>query len=176
MVKCFPCSFYSKELADYAKPFLVSLIYGYDIFARMNEATAMDFKWRLIHALSVCDVPKYRILTHGLRSLLRKKCLGCCCCASSITATVGSDTRLFSDEVQRELVYPRPVAANGGCPADDSSPASSTSSHEDSQITTSEAGELIRARRRTQPDVEGSGPSRCVCVCIYVGEGRNSCI
>ncbi|CAH8648505.1 unnamed protein product [Schistosoma bovis] len=104
-----PCCF--QELADYCKPFLLSIIYGYDIFARMNKSTISDFKWRLIDALSACKVPKHRLLSRGLfvcmRRCLFKWCLPQCFQPESST-TVGSDTLLLDASTQERLIYSLP--------------------------------------------------------------------
>lgn len=108
---CFNRFPFSQELADYCKPFLLSIIYGYDIFARMNKSTISDFKWRLIDALSACKVPKHRLLSRGLfvcmRRCLFKWCLPQCFQPESST-TVGSDTLLLDASTQERLIYSLP--------------------------------------------------------------------
>ncbi|CAH8670206.1 unnamed protein product [Schistosoma haematobium] len=106
-----PLGMMNQELADYCKPFLLSIIYGYDIFARMNKSTISDFKWRLIDALSACKVPKHRLLSRGLfvcmRRCLFKWCLPQCFQPESST-TVGSDTLLLDASTQERLIYSLP--------------------------------------------------------------------
>ncbi|CAH8666678.1 unnamed protein product [Schistosoma rodhaini] len=106
-----PLGMMNQELADYCKPFLLSIIYGYDIFARMNKSTISDFKWRLIDALSACKVPKHRLLSRGLyvcmRRCLFKWCLPQCFQPGSST-TVGSDTLLLDASTQERLIYSIP--------------------------------------------------------------------
>ncbi|VDP92840.1 unnamed protein product [Echinostoma caproni] len=107
-----PLGMMNAELAEYTKPFLVSIVYGFDAFARMNKATVMDFKWRLIDALSVCTVPKYRILSRGAELCLGRCFLRCCspCCFPKNFAdrTVGRDTFLLDQETQDRLINPNP--------------------------------------------------------------------
>ncbi|CAL8084957.1 unnamed protein product [Calicophoron daubneyi] len=107
-----PLGMMNTELAEYAKPFLVSIIYGYDAFAHMNKATITDFKWRLVDALSACTVPKYRILHRGTELCLGHCCARCCispCCKGCVgPPTVGSDTRLLDELTQERLKYPNP--------------------------------------------------------------------
>ncbi|CAH8628475.1 unnamed protein product [Schistosoma intercalatum] len=106
-----PLGMMNQELADYCKPFLLSIIYGYDIFARMNKSTISDFKWRLIDALSACKVPKHRLLSRGLflcmRRCLFRWCLPQCFQPESST-TVGSDTLLLDASTQERLIYSLP--------------------------------------------------------------------
>ncbi|GAA49815.1 Sn1-specific diacylglycerol lipase alpha, partial [Clonorchis sinensis] len=107
-----PLGMMNSELANYAKPFLISIIYGFDAFARMNRATVLDFKWRLIDALSACDVPKHRILSRGFELCVsrccHKGCRTCCCCPIRRPVTVGDDTRLLSTTVRNRLIHPNP--------------------------------------------------------------------
>ncbi|TGZ69294.1 hypothetical protein CRM22_003813 [Opisthorchis felineus] len=107
-----PLGMMNSELADYAKPFLISIIYGFDAFARMNRATILDFKWRLIDALSACDVPKHRILSRGFELCVsrccHKGCRACCCCPIRRPVTVGDDTRLLSTTLRNRLIHPNP--------------------------------------------------------------------
>ncbi|KAF8571381.1 hypothetical protein P879_05690, partial [Paragonimus westermani] len=109
-----PLGTMNAELAQYARPFLVSIVYGFDAFARMNIATVMDFKWRLVDALTSCNVPKYRLLSRGAELCLwrccRRSCSPCCCCffCSTERPTVGQDTRLLNPATQHRLLHPNP--------------------------------------------------------------------
>ncbi|CAH8646090.1 unnamed protein product [Heterobilharzia americana] len=106
-----PLGMMNQELADYCKPFLLSIIYGYDIFARMNKSTISDFKWRLLDALSICKVPKHRLLSRGIfvcmRRYLFKWCLPNCFYRGSLT-TVGNDTLLLDTDTQERLIHSIP--------------------------------------------------------------------
>ncbi|KAK4476224.1 hypothetical protein MN116_001433 [Schistosoma mekongi] len=105
-----PLGMMNQELANYCKPFLLSVIYGYDVFSRMNKSTISDFKWRLLDALSACKVPKHRLLSRGLfvcmRRCLCKWCLPKCFQVES--TTVGSDTLLLDTTTQEHLIYSFP--------------------------------------------------------------------
>ncbi|KAH8864792.1 Sn1-specific diacylglycerol lipase beta [Schistosoma japonicum] len=106
-----PLGMMNQELANYCKPFLLSVVYGYDVFSRMNKSTISDFKWRLLDALSACKVPKHRLLSRGLfvcmRRCLCKWCLPKCFQVESST-TVGSDTLLLDTTTQEHLIYSFP--------------------------------------------------------------------
>ncbi|CAH8871285.1 unnamed protein product [Trichobilharzia szidati] len=110
-----PLGMMNQELADYCKPFLLSIIYGYDIFARMNRSTMSDFKWRLLDALSACKVPKHRLLSRGLFVCLRRYLFKWCfpdCFPSESVTTVGNDTLLLDATTQERLIQSIPQLAH----------------------------------------------------------------
>ncbi|CAH8584146.1 unnamed protein product [Schistosoma turkestanicum] len=106
-----PLGMMNQELADYCKPFLISIIYGFDIFGRMNKSTLSDFKWRLVDALSACKVPKHRLLSRGLFVYMRHRLFKWCspqCFQMESSTTIGSDTLLLDASTQERLIYSIP--------------------------------------------------------------------
>ncbi|CAH8493248.1 unnamed protein product [Dicrocoelium dendriticum] len=106
-----PLGTMNSELCAYTKPFLLSIIYGFDAIARMNKATMIDFKWRLLDALSASHIPKYRIISRGVELCLLRSCYkGCstCFCPTKSPPKIGEDTHLLSPIAQNRLIYPNP--------------------------------------------------------------------
>uniref|UniRef100_A0A8D0GAI4 sn-1-specific diacylglycerol lipase n=1 Tax=Sphenodon punctatus TaxID=8508 RepID=A0A8D0GAI4_SPHPU len=54
-----------KSLAEYSKHFIVSVILGKDLVARLSMPTMEDLKRRIVRIVANCNKPKYRILLHG---------------------------------------------------------------------------------------------------------------
>ncbi|KAL3310319.1 hypothetical protein Ciccas_011118 [Cichlidogyrus casuarinus] len=61
-----PFGIMNKELAEFTKSFLVSVVYGYDLVSRMSLPTAEDLRLRLIRSLIICNVPKWKVLARSL--------------------------------------------------------------------------------------------------------------
>ncbi|KFQ36791.1 Sn1-specific diacylglycerol lipase beta, partial [Mesitornis unicolor] len=57
--------FFSKSLADYTKHFIVSVIVGKDLVARLSMPNMEDLKRRIVRIVANCNRPKYQILLHG---------------------------------------------------------------------------------------------------------------
>ena len=50
---------FSKNLAKFTRPFLCSVIYGFDCVGRIGTRTVEDMRARLFHALCVYKTPKF---------------------------------------------------------------------------------------------------------------------
>ncbi|KFO79949.1 Sn1-specific diacylglycerol lipase beta, partial [Cuculus canorus] len=57
--------FLSKSLADYTKHFIVSVIVGKDLVARLSMPNMEDLKRRIVRIVANCNRPKYQILLRG---------------------------------------------------------------------------------------------------------------
>lgn len=90
-------------MARYCKPFVVSIIFGYDIVPRLSVPTLNDLKWRLLSALQDCTVPKYKILSNAARILS----LNCILSARRSAISIGLDSSLFNSATQYNLLHPR---------------------------------------------------------------------
>lgn len=68
-LKCYafspPGGLVSKALADYTKDFVVSVVLGKDLVARLSLPNMEDLKRRILKIVSNCNKPKYRILLQG---------------------------------------------------------------------------------------------------------------
>ncbi|XP_025938793.1 sn1-specific diacylglycerol lipase beta isoform X4 [Apteryx rowi] len=68
-LKCYafspPGGLLSKSLADYTKHFIVSVIVGKDLVARLSMPNMEDLKRRIVRIVANCNRPKYQILLHG---------------------------------------------------------------------------------------------------------------
>ncbi|NWX51128.1 DGLB lipase, partial [Steatornis caripensis] len=60
-----PGGLLSKSLADYTKHFIVSVIVGKDLVARLSMPNMEDLKRRIVRIVANCNRPKYQILLHG---------------------------------------------------------------------------------------------------------------
>nr|XP_042709135.1 diacylglycerol lipase-beta isoform X5 [Chrysemys picta bellii] len=60
-----PGGLLSKSLADYSKCFIVSVIVGKDLVARLSMPNMEDLKRRLVRIVANCNRPKYQILLYG---------------------------------------------------------------------------------------------------------------
>ncbi|KAM6352230.1 diacylglycerol lipase-beta isoform 2-T2 [Alca torda] len=60
-----PGGLLSKSLADYTKHFIVSVIVGKDLVARLSMPNMEDLKRRIVRIVANCNKPKYRILLRG---------------------------------------------------------------------------------------------------------------
>uniref|UniRef100_A0A8B9EY84 Diacylglycerol lipase-beta n=1 Tax=Amazona collaria TaxID=241587 RepID=A0A8B9EY84_9PSIT len=60
-----PGGLLSKSLADYTKRFIVSVIVGKDLVARLSMPNMEDLKRRIVRIVANCNRPKYQILLHG---------------------------------------------------------------------------------------------------------------
>ncbi|XP_062382273.1 diacylglycerol lipase-beta [Sardina pilchardus] len=60
-----PGGLMSKALAEYSKEFVVSVVLGKDLVARLSLPNMEDLKRRILKMVSNCNKPKYRILLHG---------------------------------------------------------------------------------------------------------------
>ncbi|BHF76467.1 hypothetical protein SprV_0501956500 [Sparganum proliferum] len=96
-----PLGLMNAQLARFCKPFVCSIVYGYDLVSRMSIATLNDLKWRLMDALVNCKIPKYRLLCRSANLLFLRFCLPCCSWPQ-----IGLDTRLLDEEMQRRLLNP----------------------------------------------------------------------
>lgn len=96
-------NFFSSKMARYCKPFVVSIILGYDIVPRLSVPTLNDLKWRLLSALQDCNVPKYKILSNAARILS----LNCLFSSRRNANSIGVDSRLFTANIQYCLLHPR---------------------------------------------------------------------
>ncbi|VDL52543.1 unnamed protein product [Hymenolepis diminuta] len=98
-----PLGLMSSKMARYCKPFVVSIIFGYDIVPRLSVPTLNDLKWRLLSALQDCTVPKYKILSNAARILS----LNCILSARRSATSIGLDSSLFNSSTQYNLLHPR---------------------------------------------------------------------
>ncbi|KAM7538887.1 hypothetical protein Aperf_G00000052112 [Anoplocephala perfoliata] len=98
-----PLGLMSSKMAHYCKPFVVSIVLGYDIVPRLSIPTFNDLKWRLLSALQDCNVPKYKILSNAARILS----LNCLFCSRHCANSIGVDSRLFSANIQHCLLHPK---------------------------------------------------------------------
>ncbi|NXC46683.1 DGLB lipase, partial [Penelope pileata] len=68
-LKCYafspPGGLLSKTLADYTKRFIVSVILGKDLVARLSMPNMEDLKRRIVRIVANCNRPKYQILLRG---------------------------------------------------------------------------------------------------------------
>ncbi|NXA52225.1 DGLB lipase, partial [Nothocercus julius] len=68
-LKCYafspPGGLLSKSLADYTKRFIVSVIVGKDLVARLSMPNMEDLKRRIVRIVANCNRPKYQILLRG---------------------------------------------------------------------------------------------------------------
>ncbi|NXH91416.1 DGLB lipase, partial [Edolisoma coerulescens] len=68
-LRCFafspPGGLLSKSLADYTKHFIVSVIVGKDLVARLSMPNMEDLKRRIVRIVANCNRPKYQILLRG---------------------------------------------------------------------------------------------------------------
>ncbi|OXB81788.1 UNVERIFIED_CONTAM: hypothetical protein H355_014985 [Colinus virginianus] len=68
-LKCYafspPGGLLSKTLADYSKRFIVSIILGKDLVARLSMPNMEDLKRRIVRIVANCNRPKYQILLRG---------------------------------------------------------------------------------------------------------------
>ncbi|NXG60145.1 DGLB lipase, partial [Hemiprocne comata] len=68
-LKCYafspPGGLLSKSLADYTKHFIVSVIVGKDLVARLSMPNMEDLKRRIVRIVANCNRPKYQILLRG---------------------------------------------------------------------------------------------------------------
>ncbi|NXU99624.1 DGLB lipase, partial [Cettia cetti] len=60
-----PGGLLSKSLADYTKHFIVSVIVGKDLVARLSMPNMEDLKRRIVRIVANCNRPKYQILLRG---------------------------------------------------------------------------------------------------------------
>ncbi|NXG40881.1 DGLB lipase, partial [Psilopogon haemacephalus] len=60
-----PGGLLSKSLADYTKRFIVSVILGKDLVARLSMPNMEDLKRRIVRIVANCNRPKYQILLRG---------------------------------------------------------------------------------------------------------------
>ncbi|XP_064009836.1 diacylglycerol lipase-beta isoform X2 [Pogoniulus pusillus] len=60
-----PGGLLSKSLADYTKRFIVSVIVGKDLVARLSMPNMEDLKRRIVRIVANCNRPKYQILLRG---------------------------------------------------------------------------------------------------------------
>ncbi|NWU66215.1 DGLB lipase, partial [Pterocles burchelli] len=60
-----PGGLLSKSLADYTKHFIVSVIVGKDLVARLSMPNMEDLKRRIVRIVANCNKPKYQILLRG---------------------------------------------------------------------------------------------------------------
>ncbi|KFZ58520.1 Sn1-specific diacylglycerol lipase beta, partial [Podiceps cristatus] len=60
-----PGGLLSKSLADYTKHFIVSVIVGKDLVARLSMPNMEDLKRRIVRIVTNCNRPKYQILLRG---------------------------------------------------------------------------------------------------------------
>lgn len=103
-----PTASFSARMARYCKPFVVSIILGYDIVPRLSIPTLNDLKWRLLSALQGCRVPKYQILSRAAQ-IVGLNCLLPACCRP-LNHTIGLDKRLFDETCQRNLLHPKVIS------------------------------------------------------------------
>lgn len=103
-------------MARYCKPFVVSVVLGYDIVPRLSIPTLNDFKWRLLAALQTCRVPKYRLLSRAAQIIGLNCLLPNCCreggCVGDDHLTIGMDHRLFDEQCRANLINPAAVFGN----------------------------------------------------------------
>ncbi|KAJ7401392.1 Sn1-specific diacylglycerol lipase beta [Pitangus sulphuratus] len=68
-LKCYafspPGGLLSKSLADYTKHFIISVIVGKDLVARLSMPNMEDLKRRIVRIVANCNRPKYQILLRG---------------------------------------------------------------------------------------------------------------
>ncbi|NWY31566.1 DGLB lipase, partial [Pheucticus melanocephalus] len=68
-LRCFafspPGGLLSKSLADYTKNFIISVIVGKDLVARLSMPNMEDLKRRIVRIVANCNRPKYQILLRG---------------------------------------------------------------------------------------------------------------
>lgn len=68
-LRCFafspPGGLLSKSLADYTKHFIISVIVGKDLVARLSMPNMEDLKRRIVRIVANCNRPKYQILLRG---------------------------------------------------------------------------------------------------------------
>ncbi|XP_072204917.1 diacylglycerol lipase-beta [Excalfactoria chinensis] len=68
-LKCYafspPGGLLSKTLADYSKHFIISIILGKDLVARLSMPNMEDLKRRIVRIVANCNRPKYQILLRG---------------------------------------------------------------------------------------------------------------
>ncbi|POI27358.1 hypothetical protein CIB84_008892, partial [Bambusicola thoracicus] len=68
-LKCYafspPGGLLSKTLAEYSKRFIVSIILGKDLVARLSMPNMEDLKRRIVRIVANCNRPKYQILLRG---------------------------------------------------------------------------------------------------------------
>lgn len=123
-------------MARYCKPFVVSIILGYDIVPRLSVPTVNDLKWRLLSALQDCNVPKHKILSNAARILG----LNCLLPTRYNSNSIGVDTSLFNPTTQYNLLHPRVYN-----PTTETTIASTTdlaTLMEEDRITNGEYGEM----------------------------------
>uniref|UniRef100_A0A0X3PD03 sn-1-specific diacylglycerol lipase n=2 Tax=Schistocephalus solidus TaxID=70667 RepID=A0A0X3PD03_SCHSO len=96
-----PLGLMNVQLARFCKPFVCSIVYGYDLVPRLSIPTLNDLKWRLFDALANCKVPKYRLLCRSAKLLFLRCCLPCCS-----WPRIGLDTRLLDEGMQQRLLNP----------------------------------------------------------------------
>ncbi|NXF95914.1 DGLB lipase, partial [Eubucco bourcierii] len=60
-----PGGLLSKSLADYTKHFIISVIVGKDLVARLSMPNMEDLKRRIVRIVANCNRPKYQILLRG---------------------------------------------------------------------------------------------------------------
>ncbi|KYO30636.1 sn1-specific diacylglycerol lipase beta [Alligator mississippiensis] len=69
MLRCYafspPGGLLSKSLADYTKHFIISVIVGKDLVARLSMPNMEDLKRRIVRIVANCNRPKYQILLRG---------------------------------------------------------------------------------------------------------------
>lgn len=94
---------YSARMARYCKPFICSIIYGFDIVPRLSVPTLNDMKWCLLDALVNGNVQKFRLLGRGAKMLGFRLILPACCRPPS---SIGMDVKLLNLSLQQRLVYP----------------------------------------------------------------------
>uniref|UniRef100_A0A8C2TX49 Diacylglycerol lipase-beta n=1 Tax=Coturnix japonica TaxID=93934 RepID=A0A8C2TX49_COTJA len=68
-LKCYafspPGGLLSKALAEYSKRFIISIILGKDLVARLSMPNMEDLKRRIVRIVANCNRPKYQILLRG---------------------------------------------------------------------------------------------------------------
>ncbi|VDN15553.1 unnamed protein product [Dibothriocephalus latus] len=92
---------FSAPLARFCKPFVCSVVYGYDIIPRLSIPTLNDLKWRLFDALANCKIPKYQLLCRSAKLLFLRCCLPCCA-----WPMIGLDTKLLDEKMQQRILNP----------------------------------------------------------------------
>ncbi|NXH21265.1 DGLB lipase, partial [Bucco capensis] len=60
-----PGGLLSKALADYTKQFIISVVVGKDLVARLSMPNMEDLKRRIVRIVANCSRPKYQILLRG---------------------------------------------------------------------------------------------------------------
>lgn len=98
-----PLGSMNAEMAEYCTGFVCSVVYGYDVFSRLNMATLTDLKLRLLDALTVCNVPKFRIIGRSALLVALQAVFPC-----FKVPAVGFDTKLLSETMQSNLLHPVP--------------------------------------------------------------------